>query len=212
MAEQYKCPNGHVVERGHKYCPECAAEIDWSSTAATRVNPEAHASSGWGGVKVLAAVLVGLLVILVITSRPPGTDGATGEDGTGVSRQTATPTMTIADLERTSTKGITFEKLARNPDVYARALNPIKLEGEVVQIVEQSQELQLRVNITKADYGWEDDVIVFSDTAPRSRLLEDDVIVFYARPRGMISYETVLGATREVPLLELVAIASTNSK
>lgn len=212
MADQHTCPNGHPISHGQKYCPECGAEIDWSTCSPKKLVPEISSSPGWAGAKVLGFILMGLLAIWAVTNWSSSSERGAGASATAVPRPTVTPTLTLTELERRSTKGITFEKLARNPDTYAMALNPIKLEGEVIQIVEQSEELQMRVNITRTSYGWEDDVIVYSDNPPRSRLLEDDVIVFYARPRGMTRYETVLGATREVPLLELVAIASTNGQ
>ncbi len=219
MQQKHRCPNGHPVVRGQKYCPECGAAIDWSTDGPQQPVEKPGPPKGWGIGTILAAFVLIIMLISLFSQWSPETGEETRTYSTSVPgliarpsapRATSTPALTLFDLERESSTGVTYEKLARSPETYEKARNPIKLQGEVVQIVEQSEELRLRVNITQTSYGWKDDVVVYREKPLGSRLLEGDVLVFYAWPRGLTSYETVLGTNREVPLLELYAIWSTN--
>jgi hypothetical protein len=143
------------------------------------------------------------------TTHPDGTrvtSSATARiASTSLSR---TPTTSLTELGQKSTKGVTYEQLARNPAQYELAVNPMEFSGKVVQIMGQGSDgFEARVAITREGDFWTDDVYVFATEALETRLLEDDVLRFYAWARGLVSYETVMGASREVPKLELIAIA-----
>ena len=65
--------------------------------------------------------------------------------------------------------------------------------GEVVQVIEDEGDFQLRVNVTPGEYGfWEDTVFLRHDDAP-VRILEDDIIAFVGRMNGTLTYESVYG-------------------
>lgn len=99
---------------------------------------------------------------------------------------------------------ITYEELFRGGDGLAG--NFYTFEGEVIQDAGLEGELSLyRVNMTR-DPGysrvfWTDTILIAVSGEPSQRILEDDLISFIGVSAGITSYETVLGATVEIPLL-----------
>ena len=105
-----------------------------------------------------------------------------------------------------SCEEIDYNSLARNPDkVYGKA---VKITGKVVQVMEYdgSGLVDLRVNITKSEYGFYDDTVYVSGTLDKSgdRILEDDIITIWGNCGGTHTYETVLGAKVTVPLIYMM--------
>ena len=91
-----------------------------------------------------------------------------------------------------------YDMIARDPDTYKGTYG--KYTGEIIQVLEDGNEVQLRVNITKDRYGYSDTIyIVYLLKDGESRLLEDDVITIYGMNAGTISYKSVLGATITIP-------------
>ena len=74
--------------------------------------------------------------------------------------------------------------------------------GEVIQVIEDGNYFQLRVNITPTEYGWEDTVFLHYPDAPE-RVLEGDEISFVGRVNGVITYKSTMGASITIP--ELIA-------
>lgn len=100
----------------------------------------------------------------------------------------------------------TYEELARNPlDYKGEAIN---LYGEVIQVMENGNEVQLRVNITQNEYSWEDPVYVAytRKDEKENRILEDDMIQIWGVSNGTINYETVMGNNLTVPFIEAAYI------
>jgi uncharacterized membrane protein len=79
-----------------------------------------------------------------------------------------------------------------------------RFEGEIVQVVGDGT---FRVNVTKKTYQYIDSVsysdtvllMILGDTG--AKLLEKDIIQFIGMSAGTYEYESVMGATIEVPLL-----------
>lgn len=96
-------------------------------------------------------------------------------------------------------KAISYDNLARNPDKYISEY--VKFTGQVIQVMEDGQDVQLRVDVTRGDYGiYEDTVYVeyfYSDG--EIKILEEDIITFYGISAGTITYETVMGDEVTIP-------------
>lgn len=75
-------------------------------------------------------------------------------------------------------------------------------EGKIVQDVGAGV---YRVNVTKEpSYTmnfWEDTVLLTISPASDTKLLEDDIITFVAKSEGTETYESIMGATIEIPAL-----------
>lgn len=100
-----------------------------------------------------------------------------------------------------SCKTYTFEQMARNPDNF-RGTN-VKLTGEVVQVMTESNRTNLRVNITKtgtySTYYTDTVYVVYYQKSGEDKILEDDIITIYGTSQGDYSYITVLGSTVTLP-------------
>ena len=92
-----------------------------------------------------------------------------------------------------------YDDIARYPDAHEKKL--AKFTGKVVQVLRDGDDkLQLRVNVTAGKYNtYEDTVYVFYTVENGTNILEDDIITMYGELRGMIEYESVLGAKITIP-------------
>lgn len=115
---------------------------------------------------------------------------------------TLTVTCTTEDPQayKDSCENISYEDIARNPDNYVG--KNIHFYGQVIQVMEDGNDVTLRVATKKSDYGyWNDDVVLVAYTREEgeSRILEDDMVNLYGVCAGTTSYETVRGDTLTIP-------------
>lgn len=115
-----------------------------------------------------------------------------------------TESFALSEEERESAyksmcKAYSYDTIARDPNAYKDTY--AKYTGEIIQVLEDGNSLNLRVNITKNSYGWYSDTIyvVYTLKDGESRLLEDDIVTIYGKNAGTISYESILGATITLP-------------
>lgn len=92
-----------------------------------------------------------------------------------------------------------YDTIARDPDSHMFTYGAYT--GEIIQVLEDGDELQLRVNITPTSYGGYEDTIyvLYTQKEGASRLLEDDIVNIYGINMGTISYESIFGATITLP-------------
>ena len=103
-----------------------------------------------------------------------------------------------AAAEAAKPKHIAYKDLARNPDSYM-GTNVI-FTGQVIQVQESGKLVNLRVNVTKNTYGYEDTVMIQYDKGiVSSRVLEDDIITFSGMSMGLLTYKTVMGSEMTIP-------------
>lgn len=97
----------------------------------------------------------------------------------------------------------TFEQMARNPDNF-KGTN-VKVTGEVVQALYDSDSVDLRVNITKkgnySTYYTDTVYVTYNTKAGEDKILEDDIITIYGTSMGDYSYTSTLGAKITLPLI-----------
>ena len=102
------------------------------------------------------------------------------------------------DEYRSQCKVYTYDQIARNPDDYEKKL--AKFTGEVVQVLREGDEIQMRVDVTMTEYGfYEDTVYVFYTASDNTNILEGDIITMYGELRGMQEYEAIFGNTVSIP-------------
>lgn len=97
-------------------------------------------------------------------------------------------------------KEYTYEQMARNPKKVKGKY--AKLTGEVVQVMEDGDFVELRVNITKDSYGYYSDTVYVYYTMKSKkgdRILEDDIITIYGKLAGTETYTSVLGSEITLP-------------
>ena len=90
---------------------------------------------------------------------------------------------------------VTYDNLMRTPDDYFGQV--VQLSGTVLQTINGDGVVQQRVAL----YDDYDQIVLieYSEDLPEVRLLDDDYITFTGVSFGTIEYETVLGATLEIP-------------
>ena len=92
---------------------------------------------------------------------------------------------------------VTYDNLMRTPDDYF--IEIVQLSGTVLQTIKGNGRVQQRVAL----YDNYDHIVLieYNEELPETRLLDDDYIAFTGVAYGTIEYETVLGATLEIPLI-----------
>ena len=102
------------------------------------------------------------------------------------------------DEYRSQCQVYSYDQIARNPDDYEKKL--AKFTGEVVQVLHEGNEIQMRVDITLTEYGfYEDTIYVFYAATDNANILEGDIITMYGELRGMQEYEAIFGNTVSIP-------------
>lgn len=100
-----------------------------------------------------------------------------------------------------------YEELARYPGNYEGEL--IYFYGKVIQVLEDGNDVVLRVNVTYNESWWEDTVYVWytRQDAGEARILEDDIVSLWGKYEGLHSYESVQGNTVTLPSMTARFIA-----
>jgi hypothetical protein len=94
-----------------------------------------------------------------------------------------------------------YEDLARDPDAFMG--ENVKVTGEVIQVLEDGNICELRINITKKRWGYTDTIYVsYVRKDGESRILEDDVVTVWGWGEGNISYTSILGQTITLPYVD----------
>lgn len=91
-----------------------------------------------------------------------------------------------------------YTDIARDPDKYKGTY--AKYTGKIIQVLENGNYCELRVNITKGKYSYSDTIYVtYTRKDGESRLLEDDIVTIYGNNAGLITYETIFGGSITIP-------------
>lgn len=191
------------------------AAVDTKPIASPQLTPVRPRGRGrgylfWIGI-TLAAIGIGISALLVIAvtrwmATPEGNATVTAimaKRSTRVAQSTITARMTAEELKATA-KTVSYDELARNTETYVGDF--LYYKGKVIQIIEgYGQQVDLRVNVTKSEYGSWDDTVYVHYTGPR--LLENDIIDFYGTVDGRYTYETVLHTQVTIPEITVVALS-----
>jgi hypothetical protein len=95
-----------------------------------------------------------------------------------------------------------FEELARNPEK-VKGTN-VKVNGEVIQVTDYNNKIELRVNITKEEYGYYTDTIyvTYVPKAGEDKILEDDIVTIWGIAEGDYSYTSIMGSKVTLPKID----------
>lgn len=103
----------------------------------------------------------------------------------------------------------TYKEIARNPKNYEG--KKAQFEGQVIQVIENNDDVIMRVDITKEKNEFAENGYLYSDTvyveytrksSDESRILEDDIIMMYGTLNGLKSYDTIFGSNETIPYLK----------
>lgn len=107
---------------------------------------------------------------------------------------------------------IDYTSLSRNPSLYIG--KDFTFTGEVIQVMNEYNDVYLRVNITKKNYYYlnetyyEDTIMVHYQysNSYESKILEDDIITIYGQSVGLVSYESIVGSQVTIPAIDALYI------
>ena len=114
-----------------------------------------------------------------------------------------------AKAYKNNCKTLSFKDLSRNPDKHKG--EKLKYTGKVIQVQEDEHWLDdnttvdLRINVTKDEYGLWDDTIFATVELPKNadRILEDDIITIWGECDVKYSYTSVLGSDVTLPKINI---------
>lgn len=151
------------------------------------------------GTLVAIGIIASVIVAIVPSAKvPPSNTSTAARISNGAPEAQATATLTTQQIQGRA-KDISFKELARNTEKHIGEL--LKYNGKVVQVLENSGDYELRVNVTKDEYGfWSDTVYLICLQCP-TRPLEDDIISFVAVVDGRLTYKSTMGADITLPQL-----------
>lgn len=135
------------------------------------------------------------LFLFLRLAREDAVEEPTTTEPTTEEPTTEPTTQAPKEFDEDDYESISYENLARNPDDYVGKY--ITGSGEVAQVIEGENEIQLRVAVND-DY---DDMIflAYNPEIMDSRILEDDHITYYGMSLGTITYESTLGGNITIP-------------
>ncbi|MGK9251817.1 hypothetical protein [Paenibacillus humicus] len=149
---------------------------------------------GWYGILLIVS-----FIGFVTTLQP--------QDGTSLAAK-APATSTVVDVEQLKKEAIGFDylALARNPEKLKGT--KVYLKGKIVQALESRNQVELRVDITKGEYGIWTDTVYVDYELPKGgdRLLEGDIINFWGTVEGLKSYQAIFGQKVSLPEIHAFAI------
>ena len=133
----------------------------------------------------------------------------TTEETTTVQPTTKAKKKVSAKAYKNSCKTLSFKDLSRNPDKHKG--EKLKYTGLVIQVQEDEHWLDdnttvdLRINVTKDEYGLWDDTIYATVELPKNadRILEKDIITIWGECDGKYSYTSVLGSDVTLPKINI---------
>lgn len=141
-------------------------------------------------------------VIFAIGLAVSGNDSETGDKSTASrpAEPTAQEIVVTEDEYKAQCAAAAYNELARNPNSYTG--QTITFRGKVIQVAESGDNVDLRINVTRGQYGLWDDTI-YVDYKRRdeneSRILENDMVTIYGEFKGIKKYIAILGNQISIP-------------
>lgn len=163
------------------------------------------------GITLITIIVVGIIIILLLFFIYGGFNkGKARPASTSSSTTTTSKEARSTYIQKCST--IDYKSLARNPNQYKG--KDYVFTGEVIQVMNNNNEVMLRVNVTEKRYeyidevSYEDTILVYYkyENSYESRILEDDIITIYGQSLGTYTYESTFGAAITVPAVNAMYI------
>ena len=122
------------------------------------------------------------------------------------------PKLTLSQIQEQAIE-VSYNDLYRNNENYLNKI--VKFEGEIVQTIKTRNGYDYRIDVTKTypSYGgvnYEDTIWAHYYNGDK-RFLEEDIVEFYAEVKGLSTYETIFGETKELPNVEILYINLLNN-
>jgi len=134
---------------------------------------------------IILAWVIGLVLLAAVLMKTPS----------------ASPTTTVAPLHQVPIH-ISYDEAARYPKHYLG--QAVVFSGKVLQVLNESDGLLMRVVVTKDEHGWwnYENVILLKYRDPLKsdgRILDNDIVEFRGIFKGIQNYKSLLGQTIAKP-------------
>lgn len=153
----------------------------------------------WMALALLALAAFFCVGVPIMQSLPNAQAPDLGPTRTPTATATATPvptpTMTATEYQAAAAV-VAFDELARNTEAHEGEL--ITIAGKVIQVFENGDAAQLRVNV---DGAFDQTVFVEYPGYSAARVLEGDNVNLVGRVDGRLTYKSVIGAQVTLPAL-----------
>lgn len=173
-------------------CKTCGAEIAKNA----KTCPSCGAKNKKGKKKLLIILVLVIVIGIFFIAL-----GSSDSDSTTQSNSSDSETVTLSESEfKSKCESIAYKDIARNPADYEGKY--VKFKGKVIQVQENKYTDSIyRIDVTEDEYGfWDDTVYVtYRRSENETRILEDDIVVFYGICQGTESYTSVLGGQVTIP-------------
>lgn len=209
----------------NKFCSKCGAEIPQGMNFCNKCgNPVSNnVNNNKKGNKILYAIIIIICIFIVgavfmkIKSdldyeSELFTKGVESNDRYYSSFSSKSKSKTEEYLESLGGKDkakenvipFNYESLARTPNKYK--LKSIHIIGKVVQVIENNDEVYLRVNTKLSEYDFAENdyvddtmMLIIEDYNKNDRILENDYIDAFIISNGLYDYTSVLGNKITIP-------------
>lgn len=103
---------------------------------------------------------------------------------------------------KTKCNRFTYKDIARNPEKVKGEYAVVT--GEVIQVLEDGKDVNLRVNITEESWGYTDTIYVTytRKSINEDRILVGDVVTIWGSLEGLLSYESTFGQKVTLPWID----------
>lgn len=102
--------------------------------------------------------------------------------------------------KKDSATEVRYGELKKNPEAFTGEF--VKFQGEILQIIEDGSQADIRLAVTKDSYGYDFNDVVYITYQGSTPYIEEDVITVYGEILGSHTYESTAGHTITLPLLE----------
>ena len=153
-------------------------------------------------VAILGGIFVVVSIIIVMAAGGSTTSQANRPPATSSSTPTVTP-----DPEQIKTSAIEIEYKDLHRNIEMHVGKTIRFEGEIVQSSEMA--VLFGNNYTVFRVMLDEGDVVWSEYHGNERFLEDDSVTIWASVNGLHTYETIMGASIELPSVTILLIELT---
>ncbi len=195
------------METTTKKCPYCQKEIDANARKCPFCQSDLR---GWTSRHPLVTIILALIGIFIVTSIVGaiinGSNSTSGISAPTAATDTQAQSVCPADLVtfKTQTQTVDYKKLEKDPNSFTG--QKAQFTGQILQIQESGGNTVIRLAVTKTDYGWDPNNVVWVDYQGTTDAVQDDVVTVYGVLAGSYTYTSEANYSIALPSITACVI------